>query len=421
MCMADVFPSRICRGSDMQSLKPTREAELADLVRGANASGAGFDIVSGATKRSLGRAPHLAESVQTLDLSGFAGIVAYEPDELVITVQAGTKQADIEPVLAARNQMFGFAPADWGPFLGGARGMGTMAGIAASDCSGSRRVKAGAVRDHLIGCRFVNGTGQAVKAGGKVVKNVTGFDITKLMCGAFGTLGALTELTFRVTPKPSRASALVLRNCTQDDGLRALRQAGIMPVDPTGLAYLPQSMLARSAAAQTLGLAKDSGAAFIRVEGEREAVDDKLTRLAAHFPALQSMTAGDDETAAVFAEIGNGAPFAGLESDVWRLCVPPTHAPSALADAGARYWYADWAGGVLWLGLPANRDVEMRLRSITAKVTGHATLMRAAPEARAALSVFEPLSPAAAVLAANVKRAFDPGALFNRGRMYDEV
>src|SRR5262249_49681421 len=158
---------------------------------------------------------------------------------------------------------------------GSREGSATLAGTVATNACGPRRVKAGAVRDHIIGCRFINGSGEAIKAGGSVIKNVTGFDIPKLMCGAFGTLGVLIELTFRVVPKPPRSATLVL-SCGAEAGLGVLREAARLPVDPTGLSYLPVRALAASAAARAAEIQNETGVALVRIEGGIEALGEKL-------------------------------------------------------------------------------------------------------------------------------------------------
>ena len=408
----------------MDTVTPADETQVADAVRDAAARGASFEILSGASMRTFGR-PVEADAV--LDLAKLSGIVSYEPDELILVVRAATPLADIEAELAAHRQMLAFAPADWGGLLGRDAGRATLAGIVATNACGARRVKAGPVRDHLIGCRFVNGASVAVKTGGRVVKNVTGFDIPKLVCGAHGTLGALTELTFRVVPAPPCARALALQNCPPADGLRALRQAAGLPVEATGLAYLPAWALAAIPITRNVGLGGGVGVALIRVEGTGAAVADKLTMLRSELTGHDTIVLDDDRTALLFREIDCGGPFDGRgpsdghDTDIWRLCVPVSDAQAACEASEARAWYADWAGGLLWLGLPATREIADRLRGITARFGGHATLLRANAVARARLDVFEPEPAARAALTCAVKNAFDPARLFNPGRMYQEV
>jgi glycolate oxidase FAD binding subunit len=388
------------------------EAEIGDAVREAAARGHSFEIVSRGTKRDFGR-PVAADAV--LDVSAISGILKYEPEELVLTVRAATPLAEIDAALAGKRQILPFEPADWGPLFGTGAGSATLAGIAAVNACGPRRVKSGAVRDSVIGCRFVNGSGEAIKAGGRVIKNVTGFDLPKLMCGAFGTLGVLTELTVRVSPAPERVAALVIRDCSAEAGLRALRQAAGLAVDPTGLAYLPAEALTRIAAFD----AGESDAVLIRVEGTTAAIGEKLTVLRGRFADHDTATLQDDRTAALFRDIGNGGVFAGYDGDIWRLCVPASDAYAAAEAAGAPLWYADWAGGLLWLGLAASEDAAARLRRITTRFGGHATLMRATSEARSRLAVFEPETPDRAALTRAVKAAFDPSRVLNPGRMFE--
>jgi glycolate oxidase FAD binding subunit len=264
------------------------------------------------------------------------------------------------------------------------------------------------VRDHVIGCRFINGHGEIIKAGGTVIKNVTGFDIPKLMCGAFGTLGVLTEITLRVLPRAKRSAALVLNDLAPEEGLSALVVAAQMPIDVTALAYLPASAAGRCS----------RGEALIRIEGTTPAVDEKLGLLREKFPTSETALLSDEETESAFRNIGGGSMF-GPGGDIWRLCLPSSHAAPAIAESGAKLWYGDWAGGLLWLQLPASTETAQRLRRITAKFGGHATLFRASPEARHALGVFEPEAAARSSLTKAIKQAFDPNRVFNRGRMFE--
>jgi glycolate oxidase FAD binding subunit len=390
-------------------LKPQTESEIAEIVREAKGP---FEIASHGTKRAFGR-PVAAETI--LDVGALSGIMNYEPEELVLTACAATPMADIEMALSAKNQMLAFEPADWGPLFDAPEGQATPAGVVATNACGSRRVKAGAVRDSVIGCRFVNGSGEAIKAGGRVIKNVTGFDIAKLMAGAMGTLGAMTEITLRVVPKPERIAAIAIF-CGGEDGLRLLREAAKLPVDATGLAYCPAPLMERLDAP-----CRGEGAALIRIEGSNPAVDQKIAVLAQWMAKCDSSRLDEDVAERVFNSAGRGGAFLGADADLWRLCVPPTEAQAAQMESGADDWYADWAGAMLWLGLPADDGTATRLRTITAKYGGHATLMRGSKEARKTLAVFEPESTARAELTRSVKAAFDPKHLFNPGRMFEGV
>jgi glycolate oxidase FAD binding subunit len=396
------------------AISPKSENEVVDIVREAAERNSAFEILSGRTKRAMGR-PVEVETV--LDISAISGIVKYEPEELVLNVRAATPLNEIEAALAEKNQMLGFEPADWSALLGVKPAKPTIAGTVAADACGARRVRAGAVRDHVIGCRFVNGWGEAIKAGGQVIKNVTGFDIAKLMCGAFGTLGVLTEITLRVTPKPAHLATFALKDRAPKEGFAALRRAAGLPVEATGLSYVPAAAFENEHAE----IAGERGVALIRIEGTRPALDEKLALLRTAFAGADSAVLDGETTASLFRGIGNGAVFANRETDIWRLSVPQSAAHEALTASRAQFWYADWAGGVLWLGLPADEPTNARLRQITMTVGGYATLMRATETARTSLPVFETEAPARAELTRAVKAAFDPKRLFNPGRMYKDV
>ena len=377
-------------------------------MRAAAEKGTRLEIVSGGSKRSFGR-PVAADAM--LDISALSGIVKYEPEELVLTARAGTPIAEINAALSEKHQMLGFEPTDWGPLFGNDAGRATLAGVVATNACGARRVKGGAVRDSVIGCRFVNGRGEIVKAGGPVIKNVTGFDVPKLMCGAFGTLGLLTEISLKVGPVTERVAAVAVRNCAPEAGLRLSREAASLALDATGLAYLPATTRAE----------QDHGTALIRVEGTTAAVVEKLALLHSRFAGHDLVTLNDDTTHASFEEITNGAAFVNRDTDLWRLCVPPSNSYEAVKSADPSQWYADWAGGLLWLALPADEQTATRLRAITGRFGGHATLMRASEDARRQLAVFEPEPPARAELTRAVKAAFDPKRVLNRGRMFENV
>lgn len=394
-----------------QRFRPASDHEAAELIGDAARAGTRFEIISSGTKRHLGR-PVDANAI--LDMSAVAGIIDYKPEELVLSARAGTRLAEIERLLAQNNQALGFEPCEWGPMLGAPTGIQTIAGVVAADVCGPRRVKSGSVRDHVIGCRFINGHGEVIKAGGTVIKNVTGFDIPKLMCGAFGTLGVLTEVTLRVLPRAKYSATLILRDQPPEEGLSTLIAAAQTPADATALVYLPVPAIDLVDPAG----GGSRGEALIRIEGTTAAIEERIALLRAKFPETEVALLNDEETQILFRTIGNGSLF-GREDDIWRLCVPSSHAANAITEAHAQLWYADWAGGLLWLQLPASAEIAERLRGITAAFGGHATLFRAGSEARRAIDVFEPEAPVRSRLTTAIKQAFDPQRVFNRGRMFE--
>jgi glycolate oxidase FAD binding subunit len=376
------------------------ETQVIEFVRAARADKAPFEIVSGGTRRGVGR----PLSLPLLDVSGLTGIVSYEPEELILSAAPATPLAEISAVLAERGQRLGFDPADWSRLLG-SNGIATLGGAVSCDASGSGKLRHGGPRDSLLGFRAVNGLGESFRAGGKVVKNVTGFDLPKLVCGAYGTLAVLTELTFRVYPKPAHHMTLCLSDVPPETGFAALRKIALSALEPAGLAYLPASMMS--------GIGQ--GAALIKLEGARAPLEEKIAL--AHGLLAHGLLGGDITRLAEdpFAAIGNGEKFAAIMGDVWRLFIAPSDAPRAVKDLNLPHWLGDWAGGVIWLA--AQPEDAGRIRTIAARANGQAMLLRAAPESRAQHGLFAPQAPALAALSQSVKAAFDPLGLFNPGRL----
>jgi glycolate oxidase FAD binding subunit len=376
--------------------KVVSEAQVVEFVRGAREAKAPFEIVAGGTRRSVGKP---LGDLPLLDVSGLSGIVKYEPQELILTAAPATPLAEIHQVLAAKNQRLGFDPADWSRLLN-SNGVASLAGAASCDASGSGRLRHGGARDSLLGFHGVNGLGESFRGGAKVVKNVTGFDLPKLVCGAYGTLCVLTEMTFRVYPRPQFAAILCLADVTPEVGFAALRKIAHSALEPAGLAYLPASMLAEMG----------QGAALIKLEGAAQPLEEKI--------ALAHGLLGNAATrieADMFPAIGCGEKFADLPGDVWRVMIAPSDAPRVARELNAKHWMGDWAGRLIWLAAPPSDAA--RIRGIAASAQGQAMLLRAGAESRAAHGLYAPQPPALAALNRAVKAAFDPLSLFNPGRL----
>jgi glycolate oxidase FAD binding subunit len=372
-------------------MRAASEAEVVEFVRDARERRCTLEIVGAGSKRGLGRAVTCDD---VLDVSSLRGIVSYQPEELLLTALPGTSVVEIERLLAAHGQCLGFDPGDWGPLFGARAGAGTIGGAIAAEVSGPGAVRHGRVRDHLLAYRAVNGFGEVYKAGGKVVKNVTGFDLPKLMCGAFGTLGVLTEVTLRVFPKPPLSRVFTAAR-DPADGFALLRTVWSSPLEATGLAYA-------------------DGSAFIRLEGEAQPLAEKEALLRTLAGDVAPITDGE----ALFRQVRDGAPYVGMPHDIWLVSLPPANASAAVATLAPAAWYGDRAGGLLWVGMP---DGNAGVHEIAARHGGTARLLRASAETRAHVPVFMPEEPARAALTKAVKAAFDPLALFNPGRMYADV
>jgi glycolate oxidase FAD binding subunit len=406
-----------------EDLRPSTAEELKDLVAWAAGEEVALEVLGAGSKRALGRP---VEAARRVHLDGLAGVTLYEPAELVMAARAGTPLALVEKRLAANQQQLAFEPPDYGALLGGAAGQGTIGGAFAANLSGPRRIKAGAARDHLLGVQAITGRGDLIKSGGRVVKNVTGYDLCKLLTGSFGTLAALSEVTFKVLPAPPETATLLLAGLAREDGFAALRQALGSAYDVAGAAYLP----ARAAACSALSRVAAAGAdlAALRLEGLAPSVRyraEALTRLLA--PAGGAVEQLDTPSSlALWREIRD---VAALPADLalWRVSTAPAAGPAVLAALErelAPAWLADWAGGLLWLAVPMadqggpGDGGAATLRAALAVPGGHATLVRGSPALRAAVPVFQPQETALARLTARVKDSFDPKRILNPGRMY---
>jgi glycolate oxidase FAD binding subunit len=371
-------------------------SQVIDFVRTARADAAPFEIVAGGTRRTVGRP---LGNLPLLDVSGLSGILKYEPEELIITAAPATPLGEINAVLAQKNQRLGFDPADWSRLLK-SNGVATLAGAASCDASGSGKLRHGGARDSLLGFQAVNGLGESFRGGSKVVKNVTGFDLPKLMCGGYGTLSVLTEMTFRVYPKPQHTAILCLADVTPEDGFAALRKIALSALEPAGLAYLPAAMMT------DVG----QGAALIKLEGAPQPLEEKIAL--AHGLLGNAMRRVDEDP---FPGIGCGEKFADLPGDVWRVMVAPSEAPRVVKEMNAKHWLGDWAGGVIWLAAAPTEAA--RIRKLAADAKGQAMLLRASPESRTLHGLYAAQPPALAALGRAVKAAFDPLSLFNPGRL----
>jgi glycolate oxidase FAD binding subunit len=380
--------------------KATSEAQVVEFVHAARAAKAPFEIVAGGTRRSVGKP---AGDLPLLDVSGLSGIVKYEPEELILTAAPATPLTEINALLSAKGQRLGFDPANWSRLLG-SNGMATLAGAASCDASGSGRLRHGGARDSLLGFHGVNGLGESFRGGAKVVKNVTGFDLPKLVCGAHGTLCVLTEMTFRVYPRPQFAATLCLSDVTPEIGFAALRKIAHSALEPAGLAYLPGSMM------NDAKIDVGQGAALIKLEGAAKPLEEKIALAHGLLGNAMQRIEGDPFTA-----IGCGEKFADLPGDVWRVMIAPSDAPRAAKELNAKHWLGDWAGGLIWLAAPPSDAA--RIRSLAASFKGQAMLLRASAESRALHGLYAPQPKALAELSRAVKAAFDPLFLFNPGRL----
>ncbi|MDQ0132926.1 glycolate oxidase FAD binding subunit [Neorhizobium galegae] len=396
------------------TLIPNSETDAAYIIRNAAGDGKKLALCGGNTRAGFGNSVEPAEMVSS---TGLSGIVDYEPAEMVMTVRAGTPVAEIEAALAANRQMMAFEPMDHRGVMG-TLGEPTIGGVFAANVSGPRRFVSGAARDSLLGIRFINGRGEAIRAGGRVMKNVTGLDLVKLLAGSQGTLGFLTEVTFRVLPVPQTVETIVISGLDDTAAAKAMAAAMALPVEVSGAAHLPQTVRFRF-----LGGALPSGeATVLRLEGLIASVSVRAEKLAAVMEAFGPVSRLDLEgSQTLWRQIRDVYPYSdGTLKPVWRVSIAPSAGHQLVAalrlETGVDAFY-DWQGGLVWMRMEADPEADLLRRYIRALGGGHATLLRASDAVRAQTSAFEPLPDAVAALSARVKQKLDPAGIFCPGKM----
>ena len=388
----------------MDMKTPQSEAEAVALVQDWRGQKTPIAIIGHGTKAKIGRPQ---QDAVTLSSRAMSGITLYEPAEMMIRALPGTPVATLEAALAAKGQRLPFEPIDYRVLLG-SEGEPSVGGMVAANLSGPRRIMVGACRDSLIGIRIVTGRGEAISSGGRVMKNVTGLDLVKLVAGSWGTLGFFTELTFKVLPVTETGTTLMLHGLSPARAVEAMSLALGSPFEISGAAHLPSGI---DRVAQTL----------LRIEGFAESVSyriQELKKILHGFGAMDDVEGTASET--LWRNIRDARFFASSDEAIWRVSVAPSKSVALLEAIGpvAQRWFMDWGGGLLWIAARPEGDAGAQsLRQATRAFKAHATLIRAPHRLRAELDVFEPQAAPIMALSQGIKKAFDPDGLFNQGRM----
>jgi glycolate oxidase FAD binding subunit len=410
----------------VDTLKVRDARDVEEVVRAAIAGDQPLEIIGHGSKRAIGQ-PMATNAL--LDLSALNAVNSYEPNELIITVETGAPLADVQSLIDAKNQQFAFEPVDTAGLLG-TPAIGTIGGMIGAGLAGPRRIKAGGVRDHLLGAHAVSGFGDSFKTGGKVVKNVTGYDLCKLLSASWGTLAVMTEVTLKVMPKPESERTLALRGLDDVTANRAMTAALGSPFDVSGAAHLPNSAF-RPAIGALAGLGSTGQAVtLLRLEGIAASAAHRAASLAkvlAPYGAVEILE--DAASLPIWSALRDVEPFAAAGSlgawPVWRIVCPPASGgalgQTLARDIGGDVIY-DWGGGLIWAALPQKPDAQAALvRSRVEAAGGHATLIRASDEVRRNIDVFQPQAAGIAALAERVRQSFDPKHILNRGRLAREA
>ncbi|MEH6404662.1 MAG: FAD-binding protein [Sneathiella sp.] len=406
----------------MENFNITSEDQVPDILQWALSDSKRLAIAGNNSKAALGR-PMDVDA--TLNLSGLSGIEMYEPAELVMKAKAGTTVAFVEQELAASNQQLAFMPPDYGPLLGKASGLGTLGGIFTTNLSGSRRIKAGAARDHLLGVNGFTGRGHAFQTGSRVMKNVTGYDLCKLIAGSYGTLAVCTSLTFKVLPKPEKVRTVLVFDITLEASATIMRDAMSSVHEVSAAAYMPASIAAKTGIDYL-----DGGRAVValKIEGPAASVEYRCAALLKAFEGqgrVEELHGHRSQTLWTF--LSDVRAFSENQSpNIWKISIPPSNAPAyvkaiSAAIPGLEY-FLDWAGGLVWASVPEgieNAGVTIIRQNLNGN--GHGTLIRAPEKLRTEISPFQPQNPVIAGISERIREGYDPQRILNPERMYPTV
>ena len=402
-----------------QLLRPEDTQETEEIIKTALAEQRPIEVVGNGTKRGLGRP---VETNISVSLSKISGITLYQPEELVVTAGAGTTLKEIRKILESNRQHLAFEPPDWGPLFGEKPDNQTIGGIIATNLSGPRRIQCGAARDHLLGAEMVTGRGETVRTGGRVVKNVTGYDLCKLVSGSYGTLGLLTKLTLKVLPVAEKIRTLLILDLEEEQALSGMTAALSSPHNVSAAAFLPIESARRSNIKYVADL--NTSIMAIRIEGVAPSVEARLNSLRRLLSPLGNSEELHFRNSKLFwEEIGNVYYLSSEENKtIWRISVPPSNSINVarqVARGCESTIYFDWGGGLLWVGIiPELKDGGSKIiRTAIKACGGHATLIRASEIIREKIPVFQPPGSVVFNLNRRIKEGFDPKHILNPGRL----
>ncbi len=398
---------------------PPSEDELAGLIRQAAEQKLPVEICGNRTKRLIGRPMQAATRVSTSEMRG---VTLYEPTELVISARSGTPLAEIEALLDEHGQEFAFEPNHLERLTNGEPdAQPTIGGIVSTNSSGPRRILRGSARDQLLGMRAVNGLGEIIKSGGRVMKNVTGYDLARGVAGTWGTLAILSEVTLKVLPKAEETRSLIFLNLPDEAAVNAMCRAMGSPFEVSGTVHVPAAFAERLSNPDIAKLGQSITA--LRLENFSSALDYRIARLHDDLKPFGAIYELDDARSRSFWNDIRALTFlGGSDWPLWRITAAPDRAPKLVSalrahlECQAAY---EWSGGLIWLEVsPATDAGATVLRRIIAEFQADAMLVRASQASRAAVDVFQPLPETNMALIRRLKEAFDPHRILNPGRLY---
>ncbi len=397
-------------------LKPTKEKEISEIIKECYKKNIPLEILGLGTKKSIGRN---FQFEKTLDLSNYSGIIDYKPEELYIKVKSGTPIKDIRNEIEKNNQHLAFEPIDFGYLFSGKNDEGTIGGVMSCNFAGSRRFKAGSIRDHILGFKGINGRGEVIKSGGTVVKNVTGYDLSKILSGSFGTLAVLSEITIKVLPKPESNKTLFINNPHLKKGLDYLNISLSSSSDPSGAVFYPENFRSFF----TFNDLTFSGPiTAIRIEGSTSSIDHRIKKLTNELKVTSDeiVVLSKDQSDIFWEDTRNLKVFSKLKENLIRIVIPPSEAfetLNKLKDFDAKY-FVDWGGSLIWLQLDSiNTKMLKDIKTIVKTASGYLTIIKIEENLKASIDVFT-VDPVKHEISEKIKKSFDPKRILNPGKMY---
>ncbi len=397
-------------------LKPTKEKEISEIIKECYKKNIPLEILGLGTKKSIGRN---FQFEKTLDLSNYSGIIDYKPEELYIKVKSGTPIKDIRNEIEKNNQHLAFEPIDFGYLFSGKNDEGTIGGVMSCNFAGPRRFKAGSIRDHILGFKGINGRGEVIKSGGTVVKNVTGYDLSKILSGSFGTLTVLSEITIKVLPKPESNKTLFINNPHLKKGLDYLNISLSSSSDPSGAVFYPENFRSFF----TFNDLTFSGPiTAIRIEGSTSSIDHRIKKLTNELKVTSDeiVVLSKDQSDIFWEDTRNLKVFSKLKENLIRIVIPASEAfetLNKLKDFDAKY-FVDWGGSLIWLQLDSiNTKILKDIKTIVKTASGYLTIIKIEENLKASIDVFT-VDPVKHEISEKIKKSFDPKRILNPGKMY---
>ena len=404
---------------NQDTFKPSSREEIAEIIKNCYKKSIPLEINGKKSKNKIGRN---FQSEKTLDLSGYSGIIEYKPEELYITVKAGTPLKEILEAIDKNNQQLAFEPIDFGFLFEGKSNGGTIGGVVACNFAGPRRFKVGSARDHVLGFQGINGKGEIIKSGGTVVKNVTGYDLCKLVSGSYGTLTVLTELSIKVLPKSESSKTLIINKPHLKKAMEYLGTALSSSTDPSGGVFYPERFENNFVFND---LTHKGALTAIRIEGPTNSVDQRISRLVKELSLLENEYSVLDnfQTDLFWSKTRNLEVFSNLKNNLLRVIVPVSETLNVIQKL-KKYeinYFLDWGGNLIWLELETiSLKILREIKEITQEHSGYFTIIKLEDDLKASADIFT-IDPIKYKISEKIKKSFDPKRIFNPGKMYSGI